>query len=76
MVSLATVEPDGLRILDLNGEGGFGGRLGSRHEAGEEASFKGVAGIVEGRLSDGVVFGEVVKLDLGADGGFKVGRVV
>lgn len=76
MICLPAIEPNGLRILDFNSESSLGGRVRGIHKSREETTFQRVTRILKGGLSDRVVLGKVVELDLAADSGFKVIRVV
>ena len=56
-VHLAAVDPDGLVVLDLDGEGGRRRHVGrgGGHETREDGVVDGLAGLFEARLRDRVV---------------------
>ena len=64
-VGLGAVVPDGLLVLDHEGEDVLGllARGSGEVEATEEAMRLWLAGLVEGGLGDGVVLGQEVELD-------------
>lgn len=80
MTALSAVEPEGVGVVDLDGVGGdhaHRGRGGHGLEAGVEAGSvavhgDGLAWLVEGGLSDGVVASEELELDKLAWGGLDV----
>lgn len=67
--SLTTVEPDGVAVLNSDGEGGGGRRVGGGDEAGEETVGQRLAGLGKARLDDAVVLGVEEELNLGSDWG-------
>lgn len=64
---LTAVKPNWFSVIDCDGEARPRRRVFSWNETREEASCEGMAGVCEGRLSDCVILGEEVKLDLSAD---------
>jgi hypothetical protein len=74
--ALSTVEPNRLLVLDSDSKSSSRRRVCGRHKARKEASFKRMAWVLEGRLSDSVVLGEKVELDLGTDFCLQIGRVI
>jgi len=86
MIGLSAVEPQRVRRINLERSGLKGHKTSAVFsdvcglKASEDPVFEGGAGILEGRLNDGVIFSEEVELDLitkiGGDKRRRVGKTV